>query len=134
MKRIIVACVAFLLFSSFGYCEQTQTVDKNKDGKIDNWIYRDDKKAPIKWISDSNYDNKEDKWSFFKNGRAFLDEEDLDGDGKVDVIYLNLYDSNDMKDRGISLILKDKEKNIFVEHEDTGWQLTQAEERGSNKK
>ncbi len=98
-----------------------ETKDSKKDGKIDNGFYRDKNGVPVKWISDSNHDGRPDKWSFFKNGRAFLDEEDTDHDGKVDVIYLSIYDSQGIKQRVFSFALKDKEKNIFAIQEDTGW-------------
>jgi hypothetical protein len=75
----------------------------------------------VKWIRDSIHAGRPDKWSFFKNGRAFLDEEDTDHDGKVDVIYLSIYDSQGIKQRVFSFALQDKEKNIFAIQEDTGW-------------
>ncbi len=121
MRKIVLTCLVFLVISSFGYCKQMQDIDKNKDGKTDNWIVRDDKNIPIKWIKDTNFDGKEDSWSFFKNGKVFLEEIDSDEDGRVDEIYLIIFDSETKKLRTISLILEDMEKSIFIEKEDTGW-------------
>jgi hypothetical protein len=115
-----VIVLYLVLLSSIVYAETVETADSNKDGKIDSWIYRNDENVPVKWVRDNNNDGQEDSWSFFKNGKAYLDEVDYDGDGKVDTIYLNLYDEN-MKNRGISFVLDDKDKNIFLEKEDTGW-------------
>ena len=133
MKKLILA---ILLFTSsiplFGYCEEIQTYDKNKDGKTDSWIYRDDKGVPTRWIRDSNFDGKEDQWLFFKQGKAFLDEEDLDGDGKVDRIIIHVYDLEHNKSRSISILLKDARKNIFIENEDTGWQPMNLKRGGSS--
>ena len=121
MNKIIAALAVFLI-PLFGYCEQIQTIDKNKDEKIDSWLYRDEKGTPIRWVKDSDSDGKEDRWSFFKDGKAFLDEEDLNGDGKVDRIIISVFDSENKKARSISILQKAPEKNIFVENEDTGWQ------------
>lgn len=126
MKKIIFTLALFLI-PVFCYGEQIQTVDKNKDGKIDNWLYRDDKGVPIKWVRDTNFNGKEDSWSFFKDGKAFLDEDDLNGDGKVDRIIITVFDSERKKVRNISIIQKDQEKNIFIENEDTGWQPVTGE-------
>ena len=128
MKKIIIVLSLFL-FPTLGCCEQEQTFDKNKDGKIDMWLYRDEKGIPIKWVRDANFDGKDDSWSFFKNGEAFLDEEDLNGDGKVDRIIINIFDSEEKKSRGISIFLKDPEKNVFIENEDTGWQPIAVEQQ-----
>lgn len=99
-----------------------ETKDSKHDGKIDNWFYMDKNGIPVKWIRDSNHAGRPDKWSFFKNGKAFIDEEDIDHDGKVDVIYLTIWDSQGIKQRVLSLNVQDKKTNVFVLHEDTGWQ------------
>ena len=123
MRKIItISAFLFIYVLSVGYCDEVETIDKNKDGKIDTWIYRDSNDIPLKWIRDKNFDGKEDSWSFFKDGKAFLDEVDFDSDGKVDTIYLNIYDEN-WKNRGFCFTLSDKEKNIFIEKEDTGWRF-----------
>jgi hypothetical protein len=96
--------------------------DSKKDGRIDSWLYRDQNGVPVKWIRDSNHSGRPDKWSVFNNGKAFLDEEDTDHDGKVDVIYLTVWDSQGIKQRGFSIAVQNKETNVFVLHEDTGWQ------------
>jgi hypothetical protein len=98
-----------------------ETRDSKRDGKIDNWLYRDKNGISVKWIRDSNHDGRPDKWSFFKNGRAFLDEEDTDHDGKVDQIQLSLADDQGYKQRFINLVLKDKRTNTFEVQFDTGW-------------
>ncbi len=98
-----------------------EKLDSNKDGSIDTWLYRDDSNIPLKWIRDSNHNGQPDKWSFFKNGKAFIDEEDLDFDGKADLIIIQIVDSQGKKLRMFSLVLKDKEKNVFIPQEDTGW-------------
>jgi len=98
-----------------------QTVDSNKDGKPDSWAYRTENRIPVKWIRDSNHDGRLDGWSFFEGGRAFLDEDDTDRDGKVDVIYLHLRDSVGARQRSLMLVLKDSGHNVFELHEDTGW-------------
>ena len=98
-----------------------ETKDSRKDGKIDNWLYRDENRVPVKWIRDSNRDGRPDAWSFFKNGKAFLDEDDTDHDGRVDVIYLHLRDSQGIKQRLLIFVLKQKRNDVFELHEDTGW-------------
>jgi hypothetical protein len=98
-----------------------ETKDSKKDGGIDNWVYRDKKGVPVKWIRDSNHDGRPDKWAFFKNGRAFLDEEDTDHDGRVDQIQLSLVDAQGYKQRFINLALKDKRTNTFEVQFDTRW-------------
>ena len=100
---------------------RVETRDSKRDGKIDHWLYRDKNGSPVKWIRDSNHDGRPDKWSFFKNGRAFLDEEDTDHDGKVDQIQLSLVDDQGYRQRFINLVLKDKRTNIFEVQFDTGW-------------
>jgi len=95
--------------------------DSNSDGVIDGWLYRDKEEVPLKWIRDSNHDGHPDHWSFFKNGRAFLDEVDTDHDGKVDMIYSTIWDSQGIKQRSFSFVVQDKETNVFVLHEDTDW-------------
>ncbi len=121
MRKIIAIVTLFISIITIGYCDEVETYDKNKDGRVDWWIYRDDKNIPFKSVRDKNFDGKEDSWSFFKDGKAFLDEDDYDGDGKVDTIYLNIVDAKNQKTRGFRLILQDKSKNIFVVDEDTGW-------------
>ena len=128
MKKIIIV-LALFLFPTLGYCEQEQTFDKNKDGKIDVWLYRDEKGVPIKSVRDTNFDGKEDSWSFFKNGEAFLDEDDYNGDGKVDRIIVTIFDSEHKKSRGLSIFLKDPEKNVIIVNEDTGWQSIAGEQQ-----
>jgi hypothetical protein len=103
-----------------------ETKDSKHDGKIDNWLYRDQKGIPVKWIRDSKHAGRPDKWAFFNNGRSFLDEEDADHDGKVDQIQINLVDSQGYKQRFINLILKDKRVNTFDVQFDTGW-ITEEE-------
>jgi hypothetical protein len=98
-----------------------ETKDSKKDGRIDSWLYRDQSGVPVKWIRDSNHSGRPDKWSFFKNGKAFLDEEDTDHDGKVDVIYLTVWDSQGIKQRSFSFAVQNKDTNVFVLHEDIGW-------------
>jgi len=98
-----------------------ETKDSKHDGIIDNWLYRDTNGVPMKWIRDSNHDDRPDKWSFFKNGRAYLDEEDTDNNGKIDQIQLSVADSQGYKQRFINLILKDKRSNNFEVQFDTGW-------------
>ncbi len=75
----------------------------------------------MKWIRYSNHAGRPDKWSFFKDGKVFLDEEDIDDDGKVDVIYLTIWDSQGIKQRSFSFEVRNKETNVFVLHEDSGW-------------
>ena len=101
--------------------EVLKTIDKNKDGKIDIWVYGTKSGIPRSWIRDKNYDGIPDNWSFFKDGKAFIDEVDFDGDGKVDTIYINIWNENKTKTRGLSFRLRDKDRNVFVEQEDTGW-------------
>jgi hypothetical protein len=109
------------LLSDVSENSKLEKIDSNKNGSIDNWLYRGDSNIPLKWIRDSNHNGQPDKWSFFKNGKAFIDEEDLDFDGKADLITIQMVDSQGNKLRIFSLALKDKEKNIFIPHADTGW-------------
>lgn len=109
-----------------------ETIESKEEGKIDNGIFRNKDGVAMKWIRDSNHDGRPDKWSFFKDGRSFLNEEDTNNDGKVDVIYLNINDSQGIKQRAFSFVLKDIEENIFVVHEDTGWKPDDANQ--TNKK
>jgi hypothetical protein len=95
--------------------------DSNLDGEIDNWLYRDGTGTPVKWIRDSNSDGRPDHWSFFRDGKSFLDNVDTDYDGKTDAIYLTIWDSQGIKQRSYSLSVRNKETNVFVLHEDTGW-------------
>jgi len=100
---------------------QLETKDSKKNGKIDSWLYRDENRVPVKLIRDSNRDGHPDARSFFREGKAFLDEDDTDHDGKVDVIYLHLRDSQGIKQRSLMFVLKEKRNNVFEVHEDTGW-------------
>ena len=109
--------------------QKLETKDRNKDGKLDMWLYRDNKGTPLKWIYDYDYDGRPDNWSFFKNGKSYLDEKDTDGDGKVDEIYLSIWDSQGIKQRYLYLVLKDKEKYIFEVQEDTGWLSEDADNK-----
>ncbi|MEJ2246309.1 MAG: hypothetical protein P8Y80_09585, partial [Acidobacteriota bacterium] len=95
--------------------------DSNLDGEIDNWLYRDGTGTPVKWIRDSNSDGRPDHWSFFKGGKPFLSNVDTDYDGKTDAIYLTIWDSLGTKQRSYSYSVRNKETNVFVLHEDTGW-------------
>lgn len=95
--------------------------DVNNDGKMDNWLYADKENTPLRWIRDSDFDGVPDQWSYFKDGKAFIDQHDLDQNGKVDAIYLNIWTEDRKMTRGFSFRLEDVEHNIFVEHEDTGW-------------
>jgi hypothetical protein len=99
-----------------------ETKDSRHDGKIDNWFYRDQSGVPVKWLRDSIHAGRPDKWSFFQNGKAFIDEEDIDHDGKVDVIYLTIWDSQGIKQRGLSFKVQDNTSNVLFLHEDTGRQ------------
>ena len=96
-------------------------VDRNQDGEIDSWIYRNEEGIPSIGIIDQNYNGDPDSWAFFKNGKAFLDEEDSDGDGKIDKIFLHVFSEDKNKIREFFFDLLDKKRNIFVEKEDTGW-------------
>jgi len=125
-KKITVAFVVLLLTITYAYSEQLETIDKNNDGKIDNWIYEDENGTRVKWVRDSNYDGNQDQWSFFKDGEAFIDEKDIDFDGKVDFFIINLFDNEKQKVRSLSFTLGDKDKNIFVPVEDTGWEDMQS--------
>ncbi len=107
-----------------------ETKDSKHDGIIDSWFYRDKNGVNVKWIRDSNHDGRPDKWSFFRDGIAFLDEEDTDHDGKVDVIYLYIWDSQGIKQRCFSFAVQNKKTNVFVLHEDTGWIPNDKELKG----
>ncbi len=65
----------------------------------------------MKWVRDLNRDGRPDAWSFFKNGKAFIEEEDTDHDGKVDRIQIRVRDSQGQKERYVTLELKDKRNN-----------------------
>jgi len=106
-----------------------ETKDSKKDGITDNWLYRDQNGVPVKWIRDSIHAGRPDKWSFLKDGKAFLDEEDTDHDGKVDVIYLTIWDSQGIKQRAFSFTVQDKESNVFFLREDTGWQPNERRDK-----
>ena len=95
--------------------------DSNLDGEIDNWLYRDGTGTAVKWIRDSNSDGRPDHWSFFSDGKSFLDNVDTDHNGKSDTIYLTVWDSQGITQRGFSFSVQNKEANLFVPHEDTGW-------------
>ncbi len=107
-----------------------ETKDSKKDGIIDNWLYRSPNGVPVKWIRDSVHAGRPDKWSFFKKGRAFLDEEDTDHDGKVDVIYFHIWDSQSIKQRSFSFAVQNKDTNVFIPHEDTGWKPDDKDLKG----
>ena len=96
-------------------------VDRNQDGEIDSWIYCKEEKIPSILITDQNYDGDPDSWDFFKNGKAFLGEEDSDGNGKIDKFFLHVFSEDKNKVREFFFELIDKKRNIFVEKEDTGW-------------
>ncbi len=96
-----------------------------QDGPIDNWLVRGTNGIPLRWIRDENHGGRPDSWSFFKDGKAFLDEVDSDHDGKVDAIYLHVLSEDKTRVREFSFTLDDREKNVFIEHEDTGWQELQ---------
>ena len=98
-----------------------ETKDSKKDGIIDNWLYRDRNGVPVKWIRDRNRDGRPDAWSFFKDGKAFIEEEDSDNDGKVDLIQIRIRDPQGEKERYLMLVLKDNRNNTFEAREDTGW-------------
>ena len=65
MKKIIVILV-LILIPVFGYCEQVQTVDKNEDGKIDNWFF-------IRKVGKHNQERMVDALNFIKSGKLDLD-------------------------------------------------------------
>src|SRR5271169_996173 len=83
---------------------------------------------PLRWIHDQTHNGRPDSWSFFKDGKAFLDEVDSDHDGKVDTIYLHVRSEDKTRVRELSFIVDDREKNVFVEREDSGWQELQKQE------
>jgi hypothetical protein len=101
--------------------EELVTKDMNKDGRIDNWIVRGTNGIPLRWVQDENRDGKPDSWSFFKGGKAFLDEVDSDHDGKVDTIYLHVSNEDNTRVREFCFHLQDEKRNVFIEREDTGW-------------
>jgi hypothetical protein len=98
-------------------------------GRIDNWIVRGTNGIPHRWVRDENGGGKADSWSFFKDGKAFLDEFDSDHNGKVDTIHLHVLSEDKTRIREFLFTLDDREKNIFTEHEDTGWQELQKQEK-----
>lgn len=100
-----------------------------QDGRIDNWLVCGTNGVPHRWIRDENGGGRPDSWSFFKDGKAFLDEVDSDHDGKVDTIYLHVLSEDKNRIREFSFTLDDREKNVFTEHEDTGWQVLQKQEK-----
>ncbi len=84
---------------------------------------------PLRWVRDGNHGGRPDSWSFFKDGKAFLDEVDSDHDGKVDTIYLHVLSEDKTRVREFSFTLDDREKNVFTEREDSGWQELQKQEK-----
>jgi hypothetical protein len=101
--------------------EELVTKDLNNDGHINNWIVKSTNGTPLRWIRDTNHDGKPDQWSFFKDGKAFLDEVDSDHDGKVDEIYLHVRSEDGRRIREFSFRVSDRQRNVFSEQEDTGW-------------
>ena len=59
-------------------------VDRNGDGKIDEWEYFDSEGRPDRIEYDNNFDGRPDVWYFFKNGTVVRSEEDTDFNGKPD--------------------------------------------------
>ncbi len=117
MKGILLVAMLFIS-PMLGFCEEVTANDLNKDGKVDSWLYRDDKGVSLKWFRDTDFDGREDQWSFFKDGRAFLDEEDTNGDGKVDRIIITMWDPQNNQR---TILLTQDDKSIFFLDEDTGW-------------
>jgi hypothetical protein len=70
------------------------------------------------WIRDSRRHGCPDRWSVFKDGRGFIEEEDRDHDGKVDYILFSLSESQGIKQRYVLLVQKG---NIFQLQADTDW-------------
>ena len=86
----------------------------------DSWMIRSTNGAPLRWIRDQHHTGRPDSWSFFKGGKAFLDEVDFDHDGKVDAIYLHVLSEDKTRIRELSFALDDPGRNVFIEHEDSG--------------
>ncbi|MCD4707608.1 MAG: hypothetical protein K8S62_07695 [Candidatus Sabulitectum sp.] len=94
-------------------------LDTNDDGNTDFWAFLNQDSVPVGSIGDTNFDGRPDSWSHFRNGRAFLDQEDTDNDGMIDLIILSLYNRDESKIR--SILLRLEEENLFVAAEDTEW-------------
>ena len=98
-------------------------LDTNDDGNTDFWAFLDQDSVPVGSVGDTNFDGKPDSWSHFKNGRAFLEQEDTNNDGTIDLIIVNLFNEDESKIRSILLlrVLVQDMGDIFFEAEDTGW-------------
>ena len=109
--------------------EELTAKASKQDGQIDSWLVRSTNGIPLRWVRDGNHGGRPDSWSFFKDGKAFLDEVDSDHDGKVDTIYLHVLSEDKTRVREFLFTLDDREKNVFTEREDSGWQELQKQEK-----
>jgi hypothetical protein len=59
-------------------------VDRNFDGKIDEWDFYDREGRPERIERDENYDGRPDLWYFYENGEVKRSEQDTDFNGQPD--------------------------------------------------
>jgi hypothetical protein len=64
-------------------------VDRNFDGKIDEWESSDPAGRPAHVEQDDNFDGRPDFWYFYENGQLVRSEQDVDYNGKPD--WFNVY-------------------------------------------
>lgn len=94
-------------------------LDTNADGNTDFWAFLDQDTVPVGSVGDTDFDGTPDSWDVFKNGRAFLAQQDTDNDGIIDFILIVVYDEEERNMRDILFLLE--KENLFVEAADTGW-------------
>jgi len=119
--KIALGIIISLLIVSFSYGKEIiEKFDRNRDGKIDTWSYKEEGSLK-KWINDSDFDGQKDEWIFYKNDGSQLIQRDRDRDGKIDTIIISMNDLANKTFRNVHLVLQDEESNLFIEEKDTGW-------------
>jgi len=86
MRKILIFYIIVFLVSSASLCwpEEIKKEIKNKDGKVNTWIYYENNK-PVRIESDRNLDGKIDLWIFYGKNGTRVTQIDLNFDGRPDM-------------------------------------------------
>jgi hypothetical protein len=90
-------------------------VDRNFDGKIDEWVFYDSEGRPEHAEYDNNFDGRPDVWYFYQNGSLARVERDADFNGQPD--WFSTYENGivvraDCRPNGSKIVIR----RVIYEH------------------